>query len=180
MHELHYYSNCSAEGKSLAINFNHMYIFKASHQHNILCKWHVNMPTPGHPSATDEAWYWQKRILHTGRLSFLTSRPVWYMAVYSQECCGWLNHAHMYTCHYYNVGPLVYDCPVLFQWIVLNLWYIQPPGRKYLQPLLPYISPLKNNISSFSVECTFVYIMLYCWCIVIESWHGLSIFLHVS
>ena len=25
-----------------------------------------NTPTPGHPSAADDAWYWQKRVLRIG------------------------------------------------------------------------------------------------------------------
>ena len=32
-------------------------------------------PSPGHPSAADEAWYWPKRILRSGWLC-ITSRPV--------------------------------------------------------------------------------------------------------
>ena len=45
------------------------------------------------PSAADETWYWQTRIMHTGRLSLLTSRPVYihvfvYIALCSQGSCG--------------------------------------------------------------------------------------------
>ena len=36
---------------------------KASHQCYV--RMTCNTPTPGHPSAADEAWYWQKRVLRT-------------------------------------------------------------------------------------------------------------------
>ena len=61
-------------------------IFKASHQCYI--RMTCSTPTPGHPSTADEAWYWQKCVLRTGWLSFLTSRPMQNIAVCSQESCG--------------------------------------------------------------------------------------------
>ena len=44
-------------------------IFKARHQ--CCVRMTCNTPTPGHPSAADDAWYWQKRVLRIGWLPFL-------------------------------------------------------------------------------------------------------------
>ena len=40
------------------------YIFKARHQCYV--RMTCNTPTPGHPSAADDAWYLQKRVLRIG------------------------------------------------------------------------------------------------------------------
>ena len=44
-------------------------IFKARHQYYACMK--CNTPTPGPPSAADDAWYWQQHVLRIGCLSFL-------------------------------------------------------------------------------------------------------------
>ena len=44
-----------------------------------------NTPTPGHPSTADDAWYWQKRILH---IPFLHLGLCVIYAVLSQGSCG--------------------------------------------------------------------------------------------
>ena len=33
-------------------------------------------PSPGHPSTADEAWYWLKRVLHSGSLCITSYRPI--------------------------------------------------------------------------------------------------------
>ena len=49
---------------TLCLQCGGIYMYMASHQ----CYVHMtcNTPTPGHPSTADEAWYWQKLVLHTG------------------------------------------------------------------------------------------------------------------
>ena len=80
------YLHTNAWGK---LNFYLQYTQCASHQ--CYMRMTCNTPTPGHPSAADDPWYWQKCVLCIGWLSFLTSRPMWYMTVCSQGSCGSLS-----------------------------------------------------------------------------------------
>ena len=41
------------------------------------CTVYKQSPSPSHPSAADEAWYWLKRVLRSGWL-YITSRPIFF------------------------------------------------------------------------------------------------------
>ena len=69
---------------------------KASHQ--CYMRMTCNTPTPGHPSAADEAWYWQKPYCALGDFHFKHACVI-YGCLYPRELCfiDLIMYSHVYT-----------------------------------------------------------------------------------